>query len=392
VRRITGYNWCMLRPALALLTIFNCIAFARSAGATPPAGPGAASTSAAPCGDPTCGAPSLTTTPAYSAHIARDGRFSAEVSIDQPCGCTRTLTLLLAFTPPATTATRELSVKLKVAPGVTTRSLALTSAELAAAKIVPGRYAITFALYDERDVPAGKTLSGNPFSYGTSKSTLRKRPLLPTTIAREAPLEVPFEFDNAGDTGAPATALLVFTRPGGTRGIEYYVRDLLVPPGGAKHVVSLSAESRRELGIGHGAWLVTASAFDGAGERMGSYAGNILTIGTVLLSLPKAPRMGAVIEAKENFRVDFTVDNRGDAEDELTAVVIFRRVDSSKPIEFQLDGIRAAPGPTGHMLVLTPQERASLGIGTGVWKLAFTALDRTGKRLETHRGHDLVIR
>lgn len=408
MREITGYNRWMRRRELAYVMLLAGLGSAVPASAKPPVEPDQSSQPSKPrpgtpstpdeaprgipCGDRSCKMPSLTKTPAYTAHIERDGTFTADVTIDQPCTCTRPLNLLLAFTPPATTFTKERPFKLKVAPGVTTTHIVLTAEDFAAAKVVPGRYAITFALYDERDLPAGEPLSGNPFSYGTAKSTLPRRPSLPATIGREATLDVPFEFSNDGDTQSPVTALLVFTRPGDTRGIEYYVRDLLVPPGGAKHVVSLNAQKRRELGVGPGAWLVTASAFDGAGERMGSYPGNILTIGSFQLSLPGPPAMSAVIDAQEDFTLRFTVDNRGDAEDELTAVLIFTRSDIPKPIEYQLGGIKVGPGATKHSLVLTPKDRAALGIGKGMWRVTVTALDRTGKRLETHRGNDLVIR
>lgn len=386
-----GYNQRMMRMTLACWVAMAGVAIAQPASKAPPPAPAPTSANQ-PCGDAACGAPALVKTPVYSAHIERNGRFSAEVTIDQPCRCTRNLTLLMAFTPPATTATKERLFKLKVAPGVTTTPLSLSAAELAATRVVPGRYAITFALYDERDRLAGDPLSGNPFSFGSAKITLPSRPALPPSIGREAPLDVPFEFKNDGDTASPATALLVFTRPGGTKGIEYYVRDLMVAPGGARHVVSMPPDKRRALGVGPGAWLVTATAFDGAGERMASYAGNVLTIGTVQLSLSRAPNMSAVIEARDDFKVNLTVENRGDAEDEFTAVLIFTRAELEKPIEQPLGGLRAAPGFSKHPLVLSAQQRAELGIGKGVWQVAVTALDRSGKRLETHRGHDLVIR
>src|SRR5262249_39073114 len=154
--------------------------------------------------------------------------------------------------------------------------------DLTKAKVGPGRYTISFGLYDERDRLAGNAIAGNPFMVGTSHETLTAKPVLPAAIGRDAELTVPFVFGNDGDVAGKATALVVFTRPDHEKGIEMYVPNLGIPPGGAKHLVRMNAKKRHELQIGPGPWLVTTSAFDANEQRLASFPGHLLMIGKVL--------------------------------------------------------------------------------------------------------------
>jgi hypothetical protein len=343
-----------------------------------------------PCADPACAAPSLAKPPSYSAQIARDGDFSADIAITQPCTCVRHLNLLIAFTAPGAKASREKMFKLDVVPGTSSRNLLISNADLRKAKVEPGRYTVGFALYDERDRAAGAAVSGQPFTFGSSKEALAAQPVVPRAIARDADFAVPFSFSNSGDIASRVTALVVFTRPDQKEGIEYYKKDLVVPPGGAKHVVHLSAAQRRTLKIGAGAWLVTVSAFDGAETRLASYPGNLMMIGQVL-SLPGAPTVTTPIEQGQDLSVTFTLKNDGDIEDLVTGLLVFTGAGTQKPIEYKVEGIHVATGTSSHTITLTPTDRYNLGLRPGRWKVAVSALDRAGKRLPLRRGKDIVI-
>jgi hypothetical protein len=350
---------------------------------------------AAACGVPDCGAPRLSKAPSYPRQIAHDADFAAEVTLEQPCSCTRRLNMLVAFTPQGGTRSREHVWKLDVAPGTTTAKLALTHAQLVKEKINAAHYTLTFTLFDEREKPSdpGKlTLSGLPFSLGDSKEALSRAPVVPTAIAREGELAVPFVFSNTGDIAADATALIVFTRPDAAQGIEYYKPKLSVPPGGATHVLRLSAEQRKKLGVGPGAWLVTASAFNGAGERLASFPGNLLAIGKVL-SQPAAPVVSAAAPQSQGLTVTLTLNNDADVSDKITAVLSFSRPDLAKPIEYKVEGIEVPVGKSTRSIILTGLDLRNLGLRPGRWRVSVSALDRANKRsLEPRRGNDADVR
>jgi hypothetical protein len=381
----------MHRTFAACLVGAMCALTLPSAAEPTPAGTAPSGTSYA-CDQPTCGAPSLAKAPSYSQQIARDGDFSAEITINQPCSCLRHLGLLATFTAPAAKTSRERLFKLDVAPGTSTTKLVMSNAELAKARVIPGRYTISFALYDEHERLAGAALPGHPFTFGTSREALTAKPIVPESIGRDAELSVPFVFSNDGDIAARVTALLVFTRPDQTKGIELYVPNLNVPPGGAKHVVRVPRAKRRSLLVGSGAWLVTASAFDSAEQRLASYPGHLLMIGKVL-SVPVPPVVTTPIEQPEDLGVTLTFKNEGEVDDLVTAVLIFSGgPGAAKPIEYKLEGVPVPPGEHTHPIILSSVDRYNLGIRPGKWKVEASALDRAGKRLETRRGADLVVR
>jgi hypothetical protein len=344
------------------------------------------------CDEPTCSAPSLANAPAYSQQISRGGDFSVDVTINQPCSCLRHLGLLTTFTSPTAKTSRERIFKLDVAAGTSTTKLVMSNAELAKAKVTPGRYTISFALYDEHERLAGAAQPGHPFTFGTSKETLVGKPIVPESIGRDAELNVPFVFSNDGDIPARVTALLVFTRPDQTKGIELYVPNLNVPPGGAKHVVRVPRTKRRSLQVGAGAWLVTASAFDSTEQRLASFPGHLLMIGKVL-SVPVKPVVTTPIDQPEDLGITLTFKNDGEVDDLVTAVLIFSGgPGAQKPIEYKLEGVPVPPGEHTHPIILSSVDRYNLGVRPGRWKVEVSALDRAGKRLETRRGDDLVIR
>jgi len=281
-----------------------------------------------------------------------------------------------------------------VAPGTNAVKLELPHAQLDKEKIKPGHYTLTFTLFDEREKPSdpGKlTLSGLPFSLGESKEMLTRPPVVPGAIAREAELSVPFVFSNTGDIAGQATALLVFTRPDDTQGIEYYKPKLNVPPGGSTHVLRVSAAERKKLGVGAGAWLVTASAFDGAGERQASSIGNLVMIGKTL-SQSAAPVVSTPATKSQGVTVTLTFNNTGDVTDKVTAVLSFTRTELAKPIEYLVEGVELPVGSSKREIKLSGLDLYNLGVRPGHWRVSATAIDRASKRLELRRGNDLDLR
>lgn len=342
-----------------------------------------------PCGESSCTGATLLPKPKYSQQIAASGYFSGEFGIEHNCGCTRHLSLLVAFTTAGTNVTKERTFKLDVPPGKSQNSVVISNAELAAAKITPSRYNLTFALYDERERLMGAAQTGNPFMLGSSKEALPAKPHIPDEIAAKDDLAVTFAFTNDGDATARATALLVFTRPGTENSIEHYEPNLIVPPGGAKHVVRVSAALRRKLGVGNGVWLVGASGFDAAGGRMASYPGNPLSIGKVITLA--APEVRSPIQESDDLDLKLTVRNDSEVGTDFSALLIFTRAGDPKSVEYERDGLRAPPGATSHNVVISPGERARVGLVPGRWRIAFSGFDAAGKRVETVRGREIVI-
>ena len=336
-----------------------------------------------------CAAPSMLTPIAYSDHIARAAELKADVVIQQPCACVRQLNLSLVFTPVGSTRSREHDIKLSVPQGGMTAHVALTSAELAKLKVAPGQYTLGWGLRDDRDEVAGQSVSGLLFTYGTPDPTLSAKPALPPRIERDAALSVPFTIGNRGDIGARVTALVVFTRPDSTAGIEVYSPQFVVPSGGTKHVMQLSAAKRRALQIGPGPWLVSTAAFDAADQRLGFFPGHLLFIGKTLAQ-PKPAQVQAPSGMKDDLRIELSLKNDADVEDVVTAVLLFSKA-SQKPIEYKLEGLRLPPGTSTHPITLTALDRYNLGLRAGKWRISTTALDRAGKRIELQRGADFVL-
>ena len=95
----------------------------------PPAALASAATSKYPCDDPTCGLPSLLRVPTYSQKIARDGDFTAELTIEQPCSCARRLSALMTFTALGGRAGRERKHQARCRAGHPPRKLTFSNAD-----------------------------------------------------------------------------------------------------------------------------------------------------------------------------------------------------------------------------------------------------------------------
>ncbi len=352
-------------------------------------GPVVSALAAPPCAP---GPLTFTKLPTYSKELSRKGDFKVSVELENGAACPQTVTLLMGFTPPATTATRERSVKITFAPGASTRDVVLTNAELLKANITPGVYAVTFAIYDSKGAKVGDGFYGNPLTFGSSVVALPTAPPIPPGIGRSDALTVPFTFTNDGDTVAKVTALLVFTKPGETKGVEVYFPDLMVKPGTSTHTAVVDSARRTALGIAPGPWLVTATAFDGAFNRVETYAGTALTIGAIGVTLADAPSILHAIGREQDFEAEFTFENAGDTADRVVALLVFQREGVPHPIEHVVRDVVAERGSSKHIVRLTAAARMALGMGPGTWRVTASGFDGLGNRLSTYPLGDLAIR
>ncbi|HVM69291.1 MAG TPA: hypothetical protein VM204_05575, partial [Gaiellaceae bacterium] len=181
--------------------------------------------------------------PSYTDKIEKDGTFTARLFVGNAATCTREIALPLSFTPPKSTATKTVDFGAYVRPGGAFVEITLDAAALAEAGVTPGRHAITFAVLDEDGKPAGKALSGNAFRFGRDEVAIAAAPKVPARIGVAEELVVPLAVQNVGDTSNKVTPLIVFTRPGETRGIEHYDPPQLVVPGASSLAIHLPPEA-----------------------------------------------------------------------------------------------------------------------------------------------------
>ncbi len=357
-------------------------------------GPAVVARRTPPPEEPTCakaqrGALSFVDRPVYPEKVERDAPFVARLFVGNAGSCTRRVTIPLGFTPPRTTATRTVDFTVYVPPKGVFVDLRLEADELTEANVTPGRYALTFAVLDEEGGPVGRPSSGNAFRIGKDEIVLPKKPELPGKIGLAEDLVVPLVIQNVGDTANRVTPLIVFTRPGETVGIEHYDPPTLVVPGVATHTFRLSREAREAEKIGPGPWLVTITVFDAAGDRMSSFAGLPLAIGTVDLRLPR-PDLPVRVKATEPVRATFRFENKGDTADKVTCVVAFTRPGSTatREVSFVRD---VPPGGATFDAVVDVATRKAKGIGGGVWLVTTAAFRGSGERIKSFTGHYLEI-
>ena len=328
-------------------------------------------------------------TPVYTDKVDKDGMFAARLFVGNPATCTRTIAVPLSFTPPKTTATRTIDFIAYVPPGGAVVELRLSAGELAESNVSPGRYAITFGILDEDARPVGLALSGNPFRRGKDEVEIVTAPTIPRRIGISDELAVPFAINNVGDTANRITPLVVFTRPGDTAGIEYYEAPLLAPPGTSAFAVRISQKIRESKKIGPGSWLVTVTMFDGAGDRMNSFAGLPLTIGNIDLRLTR-PELPTYLRSAAPLRVTFRFENHGDTYDKVTAVVAFTKPGTTSSKEFSFTR-EVPPGPSAFEAVLDTTRRKGQAVDKGVWLVTTAAFRSSGERIKSFTGHYLEI-
>lgn len=327
--------------------------------------------------------------PTYTDKVERGRAFTARIFVRNDADCTRRISLPLSFTPPKTTNTRSVDFAAYIPPRGAFVELGLDAKELADALVVPGRYAITFAVQDEDGAVVGRSFAGNAFRLGRDDVAIFAQPRIPTAIGLADDLVVPFAIENVGDTGNRVTPLVVFTRPGDTRGIEHYEPAQLVPPGRSTYVVHLSPDIRETQKIGPGSWLVTVSMFDAVGDRMNSFAGLPLTIGSIDVRM-KRPELPVRLKPNEALRAKFAFENLGDTPDTISAVVVFTKPGTTTGHEFTF-ALDARPGSVAFDAVIAPNERIQRGVESGVWLVSTAAFRSSGERIKSYTGHYLEI-
>lgn len=353
--------------------------FAREA--VPPAAP--------ECKKPERRALTFDQTPTYTEKVDKDGSFSARVFVGNDAPCTRKIAIPLSFTPPKTTNTRTVDFAAYVPPRGAFVELRLEPRELAEIDVRPGRYAITFAVLDEEGAGVGRALSGNAFRLGRDDVALTTAPALPARIGTMEDLLVPYAIENVGDSANRVTPLVVFTRPGETKGIEHYESPQLVLPGKSTYELRLSPALREAEGITAGSWLVTVTMFDAAGDRLNSFAGLPLTIGSIDLRMTR-PELPARVSAGAPFRATFKLENHGDTRDKITAIVTFTKPGTTTGREFVFTR-EIPPGPLAFEAVIEPAQRREKGVDKGVWLVSTAAFRSSGERIKSFTGHYLEI-
>lgn len=348
------------------------------------------------CAKPDRGPLAFEHAPIYTDKVDKDGVFTARLYLGNASGaadagraCTRRVNVLLSFTPPGKTSTRTIDFVAYVPAGGAFVELRQEASDLLAANVTPGRHAITFAVYDEEGGSVGKALSGNPFRFGKDDVAIQTAPGMPHRIGADEDLVIPLTIANSGDTANRVTPLVVFTRPGETAGIEHYEPPLLVVPGTSTYTVRLSRGAREKENVGAGAWLVTVTMFDAAGDRLNSYAGLPLTIGNIDLRFPR-PDLPPKFRASEPLKVVFRFDNRGDTADKVSAVVAFTKPGTTASQEFVFAKV-VPPGQTTFEVAVEPAARAARAVDKGVWLVTTAAYRSSGEKIRSYTGHYLEI-
>ena len=327
--------------------------------------------------------------PTYTEKLERGDTFKARLFVRNDAACSRKITLPLSFTPPKSTNTRTIELAAWVPPRGILVDLELEPKELAEASIIPGRYAITFEVRDEEGNVAGRTLAGNPFRLGRDDVAIRTEPTLPSKLALADELTVSLAVENVGDTGNQVTPLIVFTRPGDTKGLEHYDPAKLVPPGISSIDVHLSRAAREKLGVIAGSWLVTVSMFDSAGDRLNSFAGLPITIGNIDIKMSR-PELPVRVKSNEVLKTKFRFENTGDTEDSISAVIVFTKPGTTVGHELTFTR-KVPPGGITFDAEISPTERTQRGVDKGVWLVSTSAFKSAGDRIKSFTGHYLEI-
>ncbi len=327
--------------------------------------------------------------PTYTSKIETGATFAARFFVGNASSCTRRVALQVSFTPPHTTETVTTDFVGHVAPRGAFVELKLDAGELTEANVLPGRYAVTFGVRDEDDKPVGQAYAGHAFRRGQDDVAVVSKPMMPARIGLREDLVVPFAIENRGDTANRVTPLVVFTRPGETTGIEYYEPAVLSVPGASRYTLRLTAEARENAGIDAGSWLLTITTFDAAGDRMNSFAGIPLTIGTIDVRMVR-PTLPVRVRRGEALRVGFRFENRGDTKDKVSAAVAFTKPGTTFSREYTFTR-EVLPGESEFETMIDPAERHEKGIDRGVWLVTVAAFLGSGERIKSFTGHYLEI-
>lgn len=216
-------------------------------------------------------------------------------------------------------------------------------------------------------------------------------PPVPSSIGRTDPLSVSFTYSNTGSTDHKVTALLVFTAPGATTGIEIYKTGLTATPGTSTHTISLDSAERLANGVAPGRWLVTVTGFNEAdGSRLETYPGNPLTIGSMAVTLDAVSSLASVIGRTDPLSGTFTFSNTGDTTDAVSALYVFTAPGSTTGKEIYKTGLAVAPGTVTHTVALTAADLDAKEVTPGRWLVTRTAFDGREGRLRSFPGHLLT--
>ncbi len=339
----------------------------------------------------------MTAIPAYATTITPSDPFVSSWTLTNTAVTTGVVTLAVSFTQVGSSTSVEFDTNVSVAPGGGTFQVNLTQAQLAARGIGAGRYTVSFVAVDAANVRIGE-FYGNPLTIGSSVLTVPALAAVPTQIGRNDPFTVGYQVTNTGDFADPLTTLLVFTPVGAlnpdTAGIELYSPAIAIAPGTQPGQISYTAAQLRALGIDPGRWLVTTAFYNGAGDRVAVFYGNLVTIGVINTGLPVIPAIPSNIDINGDLNVDFVFTNTGDTADKAVALLVFTPPGATDPAqskEFYFPRLAVNPGGSIVRVTLTAAELAAAGITPGDWLITATAFDGADNRLQSYFGNLVTV-
>jgi|GEM_PF-4335286 len=318
---------------------------------------------------------SFTERPDYTSQIGLGGEFSARFHLTNTFPEAKEVNLLVAFTPPGTTDTRETYHPFTVNPGESFPEVRISGERLLQSGITPGRYAITFAAF-QKETRLGQGFFGNPFAFGQARIGSAGNPVIPRSVPADQDLVVEFPFSNTGDTAGKVYVFLGFTAPGALTTREVYATNLIVPAGGITHRVVFTQEQLRQAGVTPGQWLVTSGALDDTDSLLFRHPGNLLDIGTPQPTFTTPPAYTSQLPTGEPLQVTFQVGNTGDVAALAQLVTILRPIpsDPNDPGVYT-EFYRAVMVQPGGGSFLQEIDLASKGLPAGPYMLSFRVLD-----------------
>lgn len=320
------------------------------------------------------------------------GHFVAAIKVSNTSDTAVPANVVISLTPAGTTTSTEFSYLVNVRGGGGWFLLGASKARLAANGIGPGRYLVSFALYDRQGQKIGESFAGNALTIGTVQPSVGAPPVYTRQLGVGEDFRATWNVANAGTAPDRVTLTTVITKARSTNpnDSKEFSQTVLVPGGGAAPSTVITAAQLQAAGIGAGDYGVTFVAFDGAGTKIGEFFGNPLTIGASEPTFTAVPAYSASIAPTDHFEASWQLGNTGAATATVTLLTVFTQVGSTTSHELYRTA-EIPPGGGAVSWVLTPAERQAAGIGPGDYSVAFVAFDAAERRLGQFFGNRLAI-
>ncbi len=179
--------------------------------------------------------------------------------------------------------------------------------------------------------------------------------------------------------------------PTGTTNTQEFDKGVTVPAGGGVFTFDVTGFDLNLKGIGAGTYTLSFIVLDGAGNRIGQFFGNPLTIGTAATpSINTVPTYSTQIAAGADFTAQWTLGNSGSVTAPVTLLAVITPVGTTNSKEFY----RPASIPPGGAVintVITISELLAAGISTGQFTVTFVVFDANDQRIGQFFGNPLTI-